>query len=384
IFVNQRYHSTMIAPYITTLSHFRHLPSITVPPYSMALHYVFVYGTLKSSESNHAVLTGSEGKQRFLGLAETVSAFPLVVGTHLNIPFLLYQRDAGLKVEGEIYEVDDAKLAVLDKLEKHPVFYQRKLEKVVIMHCNEVVEAWVYAIPKWADDFIEKKSSGPIAIYRNGGADIGRPLLNNRARETITPEEGKQLYIDILGHFPDDIPQMIRVFVYGTLKQGEPNHSVMTSTEGWSRFRGAARSVTSFPLVVGTQFNIPFVLDKRGEGNEIHGELYEVDEKKLATLDALEAHPVLYERKLEEFIMEETGVKTEAWIYIIHKWKDDFLTTCSGHIASYSTAGDHGRPYLDRYVREKLMKDEETNLFMEIMGVDPREDGCTIGVGKKP
>lgn len=112
----------------------------------------------------------------------------------------------------------------------------------------------------------------------------------------------------------------------------------------------------------------------------MHGELYEVDDRKLAILDALEAHPILYERKLEQvygskkisidhcifqFVMDESGVTTEAWIYIIHKWdlcftmlsnlrfprwKEDFLDTCSDRLSTYSTDGAHGRPYLDRYL----------------------------------
>ncbi|GMR40969.1 hypothetical protein PMAYCL1PPCAC_11164, partial [Pristionchus mayeri] len=350
---------------------------------TMSLHRVLVYGTLKSGHSNHSVLTESEGKQRLLGLAETTSPFPLVVGTAFNIPFLLYARGQGHKVEGELYEVDDVKLARLDALEKHPIFYERKMEKVLILHCNETVDAWVYFIPKWADDFMAK-SSAPLVVFRENGEGSGRPFFAGRTRDSVTPEEGKQIYADVIGHLPPGMPNIHRVFVYGTLKKGQPNYSVMSETEGTFRPRGSARSVSCFPLVVGTQFNIPFVLDKPGEGEQILGEIYEVDDRKLEILDALEAHPILYERRLEKFVMDDSGVTTEAWIYIIHKWKDAFLETCSDKLSSYSTDGAHGRPYLDRYVREKLMKDEETNLFQEIMGYDPRDESCEIGVGKRP
>ena len=36
------------------------------------------------------------------------------------------------KICGEIYEVDDAKLVSLDKLENHPDFYVRRLERVTL------------------------------------------------------------------------------------------------------------------------------------------------------------------------------------------------------------------------------------------------------------
>ncbi|GMR40599.1 hypothetical protein PMAYCL1PPCAC_10794, partial [Pristionchus mayeri] len=339
----------------------------------MSLHRVLVYGTLKSAHSNHSVLTESVGTQRLLGLAETVSPFPLVVGTALNVPFMLYARGQGHNVEGELYEVDDAKLARLDALEKHPVFYERKLEKVRILHCNETVDAWIYFITKWADDFMDK-SSAPLVVFHENGEGSGRPFLSGRSRDSVTPEEGMQMYVDVIGHPPEGSPITHRVFVYGTLKKGQPNYSVLSDTEGTFRPRGSARSVSRFPLVVGTQFNIPFVLDKEGEGEQIAGEIYEVDDRKLEILDALEAHPILYERRLEKFVMDDSGVTSGAWIYIIHKWKDAFLDTCSESLASYSTDGTHGRPYVDRIAREKLMNEKEINLFREIMGYDPREE----------
>jgi gamma-glutamylaminecyclotransferase len=59
-----------------------------------------------------------------------------------------------------------------------------------------------------------------------------------------------------------------RVFVYGTLKQGEPNHHWMTDTsKGFSRFLGDGRTVKKYPLVIGTNFNIPFILDRPGHGH---------------------------------------------------------------------------------------------------------------------
>lgn len=76
------------------------------------------------------------------------------------------------------------------------------------------------------------------------------------------------------------------VFVYGTLKRNEPNYHVIDPAKhtcpestGVSRFVGSARTVNKFPLVIGTRFNIPFLLDRQGLGHNIRGEVYEVDEK---------------------------------------------------------------------------------------------------------
>ena len=58
------------------------------------------------------------------------------------------------------------------------------------------------------------------------------------------------------------------VFVYGTLKRGQPNHEKLTNLEnGKATFVGEARTVEKWPLVVATKFNIPFLLDKQGLGH---------------------------------------------------------------------------------------------------------------------
>ena len=58
-----------------------------------------------------------------------------------------------------------------------------------------------------------------------------------------------------------------RIFVYGTLKRGQPNYSLLTdSTNGIAKWLGAAKLVNKYPLVVASQYNVPFLLDKEGEG----------------------------------------------------------------------------------------------------------------------
>ena len=94
--------------------------------------------------------------------------------------------------------------------------------------------------------------------------------------------------------------KLIKVFVYGTLKRGEPNHHWLTSSEkGFARFLSEATTVNSFPLVVGTRYNIPFLLDRPGEGHQIKGEVYEVDEQMFASLDVLEDYPKYYDREIQ-------------------------------------------------------------------------------------
>lgn len=45
------------------------------------------------------------------------------------------------------------------------------------------------------------------------------------------------------------------VFVYGTLKRGQPNHHWLSSAEnGFQRFLGEGATVTQFPLVIASRY----------------------------------------------------------------------------------------------------------------------------------
>ncbi|KDO24315.1 hypothetical protein SPRG_10390 [Saprolegnia parasitica CBS 223.65] len=85
---------------------------------------------------------------------------------------------------------------------------------------------------------------------------------------------------------------MTDVFVYGTLKRGFFNHDVYlkpAEEKGKATFRGVATTAGPFPLVVGGDRCVPFLLDIPGEGVPIQGELYTVDDACLQGLDILEA-----------------------------------------------------------------------------------------------
>ncbi|KAL1422591.1 hypothetical protein MTO96_021999 [Rhipicephalus appendiculatus] len=104
-------------------------------------HYVFVYGTLKSGETNHRILTDPvNGRSTLLGQARTLKKWPLVLVSSYEIPH--FQSDlrptpspyyATQEVHGEVYQVDDRMLEVLDRLESHPDYYVRSQEDVFML-----------------------------------------------------------------------------------------------------------------------------------------------------------------------------------------------------------------------------------------------------------
>jgi len=58
------------------------------------------------------------------------------------------------------------------------------------------------------------------------------------------------------------------VFVYGTLKQNQPNNYHLNDTKnGYAVFRSVAVTVNKYPLVISTKYNIPFLLQNEGTGH---------------------------------------------------------------------------------------------------------------------
>ena len=80
---------------------------------------VFVYGTLKRGCCRSHVLRD----QQFLGQARTTAKYRLYdTGSY---PALVY-ADEGIEIEGELWDVDDACLRVLDAIEGVPTLYRRQ------------------------------------------------------------------------------------------------------------------------------------------------------------------------------------------------------------------------------------------------------------------
>lgn len=81
------------------------------------------------------------------------------------------------------------------------------------------------------------------------------------------------------------------VFVYGTLRQGQPNHRLLDG----ARFVGTAETVPFFRMVsLGAYPGM--VRDRSQSRKSIVGEIYDVDEDTLGKLDQLEGVPHFYFR----------------------------------------------------------------------------------------
>ncbi|TRY67878.1 hypothetical protein TCAL_08025 [Tigriopus californicus] len=141
------------------------------------------------------------------------------------------------------------------------------------------------------------------------------------------------------------------VFVYGTLKQNEPNeHWLKNGLNGTSVFIGLGQTSVRYPLVIGTKYNVPFLLDLPDQGQLIQGEIYQVDEEKLKHLDVLEDYPKWYTRRTERITILKSSHKSvesvqelECVMYFLLKHRPEMLEL--PFLNNYSSSGPHGLPF---------------------------------------
>lgn len=109
---------------------------------------VFVYGSLRKGFGNHYLLENSQ----FVKEA-TLSGFQMYsLG---GFPAITHSRSKKDKIKGEIYEVNEATLYHLDRLEGHPNFYFRE---AYFTDDREIVQTYILdreSIEKWNSPLVK-------------------------------------------------------------------------------------------------------------------------------------------------------------------------------------------------------------------------------------
>ena len=123
---------------------------------------VFVYGTLKREMFNHKMLTnGGVNSSRFVGVAETSKPYKFsLLLSKFGFPYLVEEGDPsssiGTVVRGELYVVNEDKLAELDVLEDIASgLYERRVidvelltddndEKISVGGEKKIISAFAY------------------------------------------------------------------------------------------------------------------------------------------------------------------------------------------------------------------------------------------------
>ncbi|CAD5111465.1 DgyrCDS776 [Dimorphilus gyrociliatus] len=303
-------------------------------------HLMFVYGTLKRNQPNYIFNTSAfDGISIFRGKGRTVEKFPLVIATKYNVPYVLDSPGRGNNIEGEVYEIDDKRLKIYDDLELYPINYNKKQIQVKLKkeiedeehsdNNHEILQCNIYIIT----DFKKELLSKPVLSNYDDNLQENKYVTGeNRYQFDNLNYDTK---CDVKENWPKietNNPNLpIPIFVYGTLKIGEHYHKYLKNPEkGKAEFVGEAETNTKYPLVVESKYNLPYLLWSPNNGNNVKGEVYNIDKDLLAWLDEFEDHPKTYIRLPS--LVKINGVLKNCWCYFTY-----FLKTIDAELLSKPT-----------------------------------------------
>jgi len=137
------------------------MAKVNLQNHSSEMDLVFTYGTLKSHQPNHHIL--SDSRSIFVAKGVTKTLYPLIIGTRHNIPCLLDCPGTGHNILGEIYLVTESLLKDLDEFEETPTVYQRERTDIEIRNRSnvtaaepgDIVQCWIYKIKNYRPQLLE-------------------------------------------------------------------------------------------------------------------------------------------------------------------------------------------------------------------------------------
>ncbi len=98
---------------------------------------LFVYGSMKKSFMNHIRLESA----RYIGTALTQESYSMYPALSYKFPYVL-EADKVHQIKGELYQVSDELLKIVDIFEGHPEYYVRKQIKVISN--NKVIDSYIF------------------------------------------------------------------------------------------------------------------------------------------------------------------------------------------------------------------------------------------------
>ena len=143
---------------------------------------------------------------------------------------------------------------------------------------------------------------------------------------------------------PGDNDRMFPVFVFGTLKEGFPN----SGTNKGSRLAGEFVTNNHYPLyLVGERYS-PWLVLSEGEGLQIRGQVFMVDEATLSDMDRLERiHAADGYRRIQiPVFSESTNEEMQVFVYVKPPEQLEGMLIRLGPIAEYEL--EHSSLYQKR------------------------------------
>ena len=229
----------------------------------------------------------------------------------------------GEEVHGALYKINIIDMLTLDKYEGHPTVYKRELVTVSIGKNGRTQQAITYIMTNSQN----RVEGMPEPEYFNkilrGFTQWGLPKIKLiQSLERLTGISSKILgerTVTSVSNSEDSRPLSNYVFVYGTLMQGFSNHRYMNGCKfiGRAVMKGEVYDMNcGFPAFICNSDDL--------EDDEcyVYGELYEVPDEMMGSMDNLEGYyednksksMYIRERKAVEIL--DTGETTNAWVYI--------------------------------------------------------------------
>jgi gamma-glutamylaminecyclotransferase len=138
--------------------------------------------------------------------------------------------------------------------------------------------------------------------------------------------------------------RMYSIFLFGTLKEGFPN----SSTNKGSRVAGEFITINRYPLyLVGERYS-PWLVLSEGEGFQVRGQVFTVDEATLGDMDRLERiHKTDGYRRVQVQVFSEfTHEEMQVFMYVKPPQQLEGMLVQLGPIAEYEL--EHASLYQKR------------------------------------
>jgi gamma-glutamylaminecyclotransferase len=134
------------------------------------------------------------------------------------------------------------------------------------------------------------------------------------------------------------------VFLFGTLKQGFPN----SSANKGSRLPGEFLTKYRYPLYLVGERHSPWLVLSRGEGFQVRGQVFMVDDATLGGLDRLERIDEAdgYRRVRMPVLSESTHEEIQVFVYVKPPEQLEGMLVQLGPIAEYEL--EHSSLYRKR------------------------------------
>jgi len=136
-------------------------------------HLVFVFGTLKEGFPNFPTNKGVRKPGSFL----TKERYPFYLVGERHSPWLINNPGQGERIVGQVFEVDQATLEAMDKLERisEPDGYRRVIVEVEAVNATSQSSLCAFAYLKQAQHFVpEEVRFGPFPEYTLAHAELYR------------------------------------------------------------------------------------------------------------------------------------------------------------------------------------------------------------------